>query len=155
MELINEFYSKLPWDKVQINWNKNPIRMGLFLSFLTVPVEIIRDHLGSDTGWTMKENKEHKLIIRGGIVNGIEWLDSLQFGTKLSNPYNNYVNPFFLMDIMTKEGIYFFLEYYKKEIDQLIENQIEKVESHKRQLEYNAQLLKDMNAEIQKIKTFK
>lgn len=155
MELIKEFYSKLPHDKVKINWNKIPIKMNLFLSFLTVPVEIIRGHLGSDNGWTRKENKDHKLIIGGGIVNGSEWLDNIQFGTKLSNPYNNYVNPFFLMDIMTKEGIDFFLKYYNEDIEKLISNQTEKVESHRILLEYNNQLLQDMIREIQKIKTFK
>lgn len=121
------FYDKMPYDKIKINWNKNPIEMSLFLSFLTVKVEISTNHLGYDTGWSLRKNEELKLRIGGGSVNGKEWLDSLQLGTKLSNPYNNYVNPFYLFDFMTKEGQDFFVEYYKSDIETLIAKQKESI----------------------------
>ncbi|NCW12405.1 MAG: hypothetical protein EBV82_04425 [Chitinophagia bacterium] len=44
-----ELYSKLKHDKIQINWNKNPIKMDLFLSFLTVDVTRSTTHLGFET----------------------------------------------------------------------------------------------------------
>jgi hypothetical protein len=115
-----DFYNRLQGDKIKINWNKNPIKMDLFLSFLTVEVERSHDHLGSSTGWTRLNNKEHELVIGGGIVGSVEYLDSLQYGIKLSNSYNNYVNPFFLFDILTKEGQAFFMEYYADDIKAIV-----------------------------------
>src|SRR5688572_9885530 len=103
-ELKSAFYNKLQTDKIKIYWNKNPIRMDLFLSFLTVATERSQKHLGSDTGWTKHFNKECNLIVSGGIVGNTEYLDSLEYGIKLSNPYNNYVNPFYLFDILTTKG---------------------------------------------------
>jgi hypothetical protein len=93
VDIKKEFYNKLQSDKIRINWNKNPIKMDIFLSFLVVPVVRSSDHLGSDNGWTLLENKEISLRIGGGVVGGVEYLDHLELGTKLANPYNNYVNP--------------------------------------------------------------
>lgn len=95
-ELKVNFYNKLKDDKIKINWNENPIRMELFLSFLTIEVERSRAHLGSNNGWTKLYNKEHGLIVSGGVLGAIEYLDHIEYGIKLSNPYNNYVNPFYL-----------------------------------------------------------
>lgn len=148
MMLIKEFYNKLKDDKIKINWNKNPIKMSLFLSFLTVQVEISRDHLGSDTGWTLKKNEDLKLLIGGGIVNGTEYLDTLQYGVKLSNPYNNYVNPFFLFDILTEEGKAFFVEYYKDDISKILSDQIRSVEFYKNKLQAETELLDLIQNEV-------
>lgn len=129
MDHRKEFYKKLPDKKIQINWNKDPIKMDLFLSFIIVPLVISRDHLGSDNGWTMRLNDEHKLVVRGGVVQGVEYLDSLEYGHRLDNPYNNYVNPFYLSNIMTKEGIIFFAKYYKDEIEKVITAQKNTIDS--------------------------
>lgn len=108
--------SKLPYDKVKIQWNKSPVRMDLFKSFLTIPVEKQTGHLGECTGWTKYCNDEHNLNIGGGIVNGVDYLDSIQYRKNLHNKYNNFCTPFHLKDVMTKEGISFFKEYYKFDI---------------------------------------
>ena len=76
----------------------------------------------------MFDNQEHNLIIRGGWVNGKEYLDSIQFGKNLSNPYNNYVNPFYLENIMIIEGKQFFINYYKEEIDFLKEMNLKNID---------------------------
>lgn len=143
-ELKKTFYNKLPHDKIKINWNKNPISMSLFLSFLTVEVKRSHDHLGSYTGWTLLENDKLKLKIGGGIVNGIELLDSLQFGEKLSNSYNNYINPFYLFDILSEEGRDFFFNYYKSDI----ENIVKSVESDIKYLESDLKNKKELLSEI-------
>jgi len=114
------FYQNLSSDKIKINWNKNPIKMDTFLSFLKIDVEIQRDHLGCDNGWTKRTNSIYKLDIAGGIIAGIEYLDSLQYGKNLDNPYNNYVSPFYMFDVLDKKGRQFFLEYYKDEIKAII-----------------------------------
>ncbi len=72
-ELKSVFYDKLQSDKIKINCNKNPIRMDLFLSFLTIDTERNYKHLGVDTGWTELRNDAHRLIVRGGKVNGVEY----------------------------------------------------------------------------------
>jgi len=118
---------QLKHDKIKINWNKNPIKMDLFLSFLTVETQISYNHLGSDNGWTMRFNKDIKLEIGGGIVNGVNYLDRLQYGYRLSNAYNNFVNPFYLWDIMNEEGRRFFANYYKNEIDEIVKAQSETI----------------------------
>lgn len=143
-----EFYDKLKYDKIQINWNKSPIEMSLFLSFLKVEVKRSSDHLGSSNGWTLLENNELKLKISGGIVNGTEFLDSLQFGIKLSNPYNNFINPFYLFEILTKEGRQFFIDYYKEYIEAIVANQKNHIEYLKASVVNSEQLLSDIEAEI-------
>jgi hypothetical protein len=112
---MKEFYKEMPKDKIKINWNKKPIKMDLFLSFLTVPTERQTRFLGSDTGWTQLTGGD-RLEIGGGVVKGTEYLDRLQYKKNLDNPYNHYVNPFYLFDILNDEGRVFFLEYYSDEI---------------------------------------
>jgi len=139
---------KLDGDKIKINWNKNPIKMDLFLSFLTIEVQRSYDHLGSDTGWTRLVNKEAKLVIRGGIVNGIEYLDGIEYGDKLANRYNNYVNPFYLFDILTDEGKVFFTEYYKEDIQKIVANQEYEITCLKNALSIAKKRLKDLESEV-------
>ena len=134
MHLLKEFYGKLPVDKIKINGNKNPIEMDKFLKFLTVETVRSNDHLGSDNGWTKLENKELNLSVDGGIVNKTEYLDSIKFGNKLANPYNNYVNPFFLWEILTKDGLDFFFAYYENEITKRIDDLSRKINTQRKQL---------------------
>lgn len=118
----------IPNDRTEINSsNTNPIPMEKFLSFLTIDVTRITDHLGSCTGWTRYESAEHKLIIMGGNCDGGEWLHNIQYGNRLHNSYNNYVNALYLSDIMTDEGKEFFHNYYANDIEKAIEAQEAKV----------------------------
>ena len=94
--------------------------MSDFLSFLTVDVEIGTGHGGYDSGWTRRYGKDG-LVVRGGIVRGVEYLDGLEYKKNLSDHYSNFCNPFFLCDILSKEGVSFFLNYYKSDIEVLIE----------------------------------
>jgi hypothetical protein len=116
---MKKFLRALDFDKVTINWNKNPIPMNLFLSFLTVEVERKTDGLGSSNGWT-KLVGEDGLIIGGGIIKGVEYLDRLKYGERLDNPYNNHVNPFYMFGILNQEGRKFFVEYYKDDIQAIL-----------------------------------
>lgn len=127
--------------------------MEVFLSFLTIPVEIIRDHLGSSTGWTQRKNGEHRLIIGGGFYKGVEWLDTLQYGEKLSNPWNDYVNPFFLFDILTKEGKRFFLDYYEEDIEKIIINLEKKKERLEKEHHETELLHKQIWQELKRLST--
>jgi hypothetical protein len=127
MYLLKEFYGKLLDEKIKITGNKNPIKMEKFLSFLTVLVTKSKSHLGACNGWTLYENKEVELYISGGIVNGSEWLDNIKFGKNLANQYNNYVNPFYLWEIISKEGLDFFLDYYAAEIAKRIDDLSNKI----------------------------
>lgn len=120
MNYKKELYDKLDCNKIQITQNSDPIRMELFMSFLKVPVVEIKDHLGSCSGWTRYENKEIGLVIMGGCVRGVEYLDSIQYAKNPSNKYNNYVNPFFIFDLLTNDGRKFFANYYKNEILKII-----------------------------------
>lgn len=131
-------------NKIKMNWNKKPIQMDLFISFLTIPTEISRNHLGSGMGWTQRINEELKLVIGGGIVNGINYLDTIQFGEKLHNPYNNYVSPFFLFDIMNEEGKKFFIDYYKEDILELKVKAEKAIKHAKLKIEENKKRLLDI-----------
>lgn len=115
MEQQKEFLHLIDKDRIKINWNKNPIEMEVFLSFLTVKTVQQHNFLGSDTGWTQYKG-ENGLVVGGGVVNGKHYLDSLKYGKNLDNPYNNYINPFYLFDIMTDKGKVFFVKYYEDEI---------------------------------------
>lgn len=120
-EIRDLFYRKLDADKIKINWNLNPIRMDIFISFLTIPIKRNEKCFGCDTGWTERTNKDSGLIIKGGIIKGIEYLESIKYGKNLDNPYNDFVNPFYLFEIFTDEGKKFFIEYYKEEINSIYE----------------------------------
>jgi hypothetical protein len=117
-EEMKKFFSQLDSEKIKINWNKNPIRMELFLSFLRVETHVQTEFLGNCTGWTQYTGA-NDLIIGGGVVREVEYLDRLKYGKNLDNPYNNYVNPFYLFPIMSGDGKRFFLDYYSKEIETL------------------------------------
>lgn len=152
-ELKAVFYNKLQSDKIKINWNKNPIKMDLFLSFLTIKVERSHDHLGSCTGWTKLYNKDRQLVVSGGIIEGVEYLDNLQYGTKLSNPYNNYVNPFFMFDILNTEGKAFFFQYYAEDINTIVKTEKDGVLIQERRLEHSKRVVQDIENEIEFLKS--
>lgn len=149
-----EFYDRFDMDKIKINWNKNPVQMKRFLSFLTVEVTRSTNHLGSDTGWTLLVNKDLNLKVGGGILGGVEYLDSLQFGEKLHNPYNNYVNPFHLFEILTDEGRSFFVEYYKGEIDKVVRDAELSVSSLQSRLTRQKQFLSELSAEVEALNEY-
>lgn len=140
---MTNILKKLPSDQIKINWNKNPIKMADFLGFLTVETVKSTQHLGYYNGWTQYHG-ENGLVIGGGIV-GIEYLDSLQYGQKLSNPYNNYVNPFFLWEILNDEGKVFFLNYYAEEI----KGELEKIKASIQHIKAN---LKNLTAKLKEEK---
>jgi hypothetical protein len=134
-DLNDIFYSKLRKEKIEINQNRKPIKMNTFIPFLTVDVIPSRDHLGYDNKWTLYVNKELDLYISGGIINGCEYLDSIRYKMKLQNPYNNYVNPFYLFDILTPSGQKFFVDYYASEFDKLINDIANKISYFKIELD--------------------
>ena len=43
-------------------------------------------------------------------------MDTIEYGHKMHNNYNNFVSPFFLFDIMTEQGKKFFIDYYSDDI---------------------------------------
>lgn len=126
-----DFYDKLSYSKTEFNWNKNPIKMDLFLYFLKVPVILSTSHLGYDNGWTLLKNKEMALTLHGGIIAGVHYLNNIEFGERLCNKYNNYVNPFYLFEILSEEGQKFFLNYYKEDIEKMISDLEKSIEYSK------------------------
>lgn len=131
----NKFIKELDSDKYKITaWNKNLIPMDIFKSFLLVDIELIPKHLGSDTGWTLYKG-DNDLRINGGVFRGVEYLESIQYGSKLDNPYNNFVNPFYIFGILNRAGRCFFMNFYKAEIDDLLNKKSNTVEILKAELE--------------------
>lgn len=153
MKLKEELYDKLSADAYKINnHNSRLIEMNKFLSFLTFKTERRYDCLGSCNGWTEHRNDDMQCIISGGIYKGVQYLDRIQFGVKLANVWNNYVNPFYLFDYMTKEGRSFFIDYYKYDIDKIIENQKLKIKVLQENLKDNRFLLSELKSEIGRLK---
>ena len=152
-ELKESFYNKLKDDKIKINWNKKPIRMDLFISFLNVELIRSNDHLGSNNGWTKLQNESIKLYIGGGIVDGVEYLDTLKYGEKLSNVYNNFVNPFYLFEIMNNDGQKFFIDYYKEDIDKIVKSFEDKKSNAEWNLKQARKELIDIKAEVEFLTT--
>lgn len=132
MNYKKELYDKLDSNKIEIAHNSDPIRMEQFMSFLKVPVVKIKDHLGSCTGWTRYENEEIGLVIMGGRVRGVEYLDSIRYAKNPSNKYHNYVNPFFIFDLLTNDGRKFFADYYETEILKIISDTKSALEAAKK-----------------------
>lgn len=132
---MENLLNSLSIDKIKISYNKNPIKMNYFLSLLTIEVERNNDCLGNYNGWTEFFNKDHQLIVSGGITNKCNYLDTIQYGIKKQNPYNNYVNPFALWGVLTNEGKKFFLDYYKSDIEEIIEKKERSVKETERKIE--------------------
>ena len=142
-----DFYKKLDSDKIKIKWNKKSIEMNLFLSFLKIDFIQSKDHLGYCTGWTLYENEEYKLRITGCKINGKEYLDNIRYGIKLQNQYNNYVNPFYLFEIMNLEGKKFFINYYMDDILLLIDKQKKVILNLKAKLDSENNVLTEYDRE--------
>lgn len=138
---MNDLIKSLSWDRIKIIWNKNPIKMAEFLGFLTVKTEISRDNIGYGTGWTERVGP-NGLIISGGWVGGTEYLDTLQYGKNLHNPYNNYVTVFYLFEIMTEEGKFFFLNYYREDMKKKISEMEFNIENLESQITHKKESLK-------------
>lgn len=152
MDLRKEFYYKLDYDRLMVNSNKNPIEMELFLSFLIVKVKRSTEHLGYCTGWTKLTNTDHKLEIGGGIVNGVEYLDSLRYKKGLHNQYNNWVTPFNMFELLTKKGQSFFFEYYKDNIKTICNDAKENIENLQIKVKEAKEVYKAINDEISFLK---
>jgi hypothetical protein len=153
MHLVKEFYSKIGLDKTSINQGcKKAIPMELFKSFLTISVIQTPDCFGSDNNWTEHTNDVYRLIIRGGIVAGVEYLDSLQYGKYLDNIYNNYVNPFYLWPILNKKGRNFFLNYFQAEINEIRYGYVEKIKRLKIELKQQETILQQIDQELINLK---
>ena len=131
---ISKALTLLNKTKIQLNCG-NPIKMKLFLSFLAVETTRSKSHLGSANGWTQYHGNNN-LVIRGGLIEGVDYLDTIQYGRRLDNPYNNYVNPFYLLDIMTDDGKQYFLRYYQDDVAKILKKSQSAYEQAKRNLCY-------------------
>lgn len=119
---MQHFIKNLGCDKINMA-RGNPIKMSKFLSFLNVEVIKNEKCRGADNGWTEYKG-ENGLIIHGGVVRPeMEYLDCVEYGNRLQALFHNYVNPFYLFDIMTKEGKDFFIDYYGKDIQLMIDTE--------------------------------
>jgi len=147
INIENPIYGKLPHDLIEINWNKKRVKMNLFLSFFSV----ITDYECNCTLWTTRRNRDFNLIIGGGWVNGTEYLDTIQYGTKLQNTYNNYVNPFYIFDLLNESGKQFFIEYYKNEIEALLSKQESLVFQAERKLKEQQDIFSNYKKEIENL----
>jgi hypothetical protein len=117
-EKVKDFYKLLPIAKIEANLNPYPIKMELFISFLTIKLKRKLNCLGSINGWTKLENIENSLIIQGCKSNGVEYLDSIESKKNPTNKHNDYVNPFSIFELLSKKGKLFFFRYYMSEISQ-------------------------------------
>lgn len=152
MYLKHELYKKLDKGKIKIKWNKNLIKMDLFLSFLDISLDRSKCHLGSCTGWTKLFNKSKKLVVRGGIVNGVEYLDLIEYGENLDNMFNNFVSPFYLFGILSKEGRDFFMNYYKEIFTVIINDLDSDILYLNKELSSTKRLKIEIEKEIEKLK---
>jgi hypothetical protein len=117
---MKEFLKALKSEKIKIRGNRKPVPMKTFLDFLTVKAERQDgDFLGKCNGWT-EHFGDDNLLIKGGVVKGVEYLDSIVYKKNLDNPWNNLVNPFYLFEILNEEGKAFFLNYYKNDIEAIL-----------------------------------
>ncbi len=144
MNKIEDLYKQLSLNAIKIHGNKNPMPMTQFLEYLTVKTKISRSNLGRCNGWRERYNEEEKLVITGGVKMGVEYLDSIEFGEKLQNRYNNYVTPFYIFHLMNSAGKSFFKKYYIEEVRSLVESAKENVVEATNQLKKEKMTLKNV-----------
>ncbi|MDP5205477.1 hypothetical protein ORI99_00230 [Alishewanella sp. SMS9] len=114
---MEDFKSKIKTETQMFRDKRGALTIEQFMSMLKPEVSV-SDRSISCTNWTARKG-DNGLIICGGIINGTDYLASLQYGIKLHNQYNNYVNPLYLEDILTIKGVKFFKNYYKDELTSL------------------------------------
>lgn len=115
-----DFLKELPCDLTEISQkNKKLIPMNIFLTFLKVDVVRSTQHLGYSNGWTQLSGSNN-LVISGGILNGVEYLHNIKFKRNLRSVYNDYVNPFYIFEILKDNGKDFFINFYADEINKLL-----------------------------------
>lgn len=131
---MKQIIEKLSNDKIKISQNKNPIKIEAFLKFLNVEVQISTNNLGFNNGWRERKG-DNNLLIFSGIIDGVEYLDSIQYGDKLANPWNNFINPFYLFDILNNNGKKFFIDYYQTDINKILNKYEEKLRMANKELE--------------------
>lgn len=142
-ELLNSKLIKGMPDNYGINKTGGVIRMNVLKSFLIVDVKPYNG-LGSDNGWTYYKNDTGTLIIQGGYYKGVEWLDSIKYGNRLQNPYNDFVNLFGIWDILNEEGRKFVIDYYESDLKKVLDLKQKEIKD----LEYRIEL---RNNEIKQI----
>lgn len=134
--MTNSIIGKLSDDKYKITaYNKNLIEMEKLKGFLVVDIKKGSGFLGEDTGWTQYLG-ENDLLIKGGIFRGVEYLESIKYKKNLDNKYNNFVNPFYIFEILNDDGKAFFCNYYKDDINKILDDQEEKIKSINEKLEF-------------------
>lgn len=149
---MKSLIDRLTNDKIKFNWNKNPIKMDLFLSFILVDIESNSECLGYGNGWREYVNSDISLKIKGGLVHGYGvLLDSIQFGKNLQNKYNNFVNPFYLWDIMNNEGRKFFLEYYKEDIKKVLKDESDTLKYFRSKVKEQNDLIQEYKQQLQQL----
>jgi hypothetical protein len=127
-----KFCIEMPLDSIGVHMKNRQIRMDDFISFLSIDMERIKSgFLGDCTGWTRLENKDNGIIITGGIVKGIEYLESIQREGNYHNNYNNYCTPLNILDLLTNCGVRYFIEYYEPEIRQIKKDLEDSISYHK------------------------
>lgn len=133
MEKGMKFAEQMDWDKPKYN-RSTRVKISTMLSFLTVDTFREGDWLGKENGWT-RILGPNGLEIGGAVVGDEEYYNSLQYGKNLHNPYNNYVNPFYIFEIMNDDGRKFFLNLYKDDINRAIAKAREKAAEANKYLE--------------------
>lgn len=134
-ELLNsDLIKKMPCN-YKITINGGVIRMDTLKSFLTVYTKPC-DGLGSIHGWSYYENDSGTLIIQGVQYKGVEWLDSIKYGHRIQNPWNNFVNLFGIWDILNEKGRKFVIDYYESDLKKVLDSKQREIET----LEYKIRL---------------
>lgn len=127
ININKDFYKRLTLGKIGIGWNKKPVEMDLFLSFLEIDVVEKDNPAYKVLEWTLYENEQYKLKITGKKVDSNEYLYCINCRENLQKECHNFVNPFYLFDIFNDEGKQFFIDYYMDDILHLIDRQHEVV----------------------------
>src|SRR5699024_6193244 len=99
---FEKIYSELTVDKLKLR-SHQCITKEKFLSFLTVDVKENKNCFGYDTWWR-EYRGENGLIISCGqvMIDGekVELLDSVKYKKQLMSRYNDFINPFFMLEIL-------------------------------------------------------
>ena len=138
-------YDKFKTSYAFINKGDRAIPWLDMKSYIDFEVFEYKNCPGYDMGWRSYSNEKLKIEFRTGIVNGVEYLDTVL----LYNPsmrMSVIKTPMNIFEHLTTEGKRFFINYYDKDYDSFveeIEDKITQLTEEKELLTHHWKKLKD------------
>lgn len=120
---------------------------------LMIPMKLVLSFFKKKVNWLISESLERRgesvyvsgdgLVIRCNIINGEEYLESIEYSLLTGNNKDNTVTPLPILDLLNENGKKYFVERMLTIINQEIEKINKEIEKNNRVVEICTEILKN------------